>query len=298
MKTSALIMAIFWLLGCDHSGPRSEPGLNVQDDFFPQARLIMTKDEVQIYTHLADGKARDEFIVDFWGKRDPQPASEENEFKEEFTKRVEFANRWFHEKGPAANGWDSERGRILLILGFPDQREQMPMLDNPRVKAAEIWIYNNYALRLEFLDYEGVGKFRLDHWPLELLDAIEQVKELGGVSGAEKNYFRFKATADASGLLIEIPVKYVMVEERGDGVHTAFTVTADVYCEYVKIEKLSLTHEFNESRAVFTKRKNIAIAVPYTYLKPGKYFLDVTVEEMVTRKRFREFAKFRQAKKN
>lgn len=298
MKIRASILAIAWLTGCVVSGPRGEPGADVQDDFFPQARLIMSKVEIQIYTHLADADARDEFIADFWEKRDPSPLTAENEFKEEFSKRVEFANRWFHERGPAASGWDSERGRILLMLGFPDQREQMPMLDNLRVKAAEIWLYNPYALRLEFLDYDGLGKFRLDHWPLELLDAIEQVKAMGGVRGAEKNYFRFKATADAFGLRIEIPVQYVMVEERGDGVHSAFTVTADVYREYLKIERLSLTREFNENRSVFTKMKNIVIAVPYSYPKPGKYFLDVTVEETVTRRRFREFAGFRRAKKN
>jgi GWxTD domain-containing protein len=297
MKTSALSLVIVWLLGCAVSVPRSEPGANVQDDFFTQAKLIMSKTEVEIYMHLADDKARDEFIADFWKKRDPSPGSEENEFKEEFYKRVESANRWFYEKGSAANGWNSERGRILLILGFPDQRDQMPMLNNPSIKAAEIWIYFNYALRLEFLDYEGVGELRLYNWPLELIDAIKQVKELGGVGG-KKNYFRFKVNTDTSGLLIEIPVKYVMVEERGDNIHTAFTGTVDVYCNYVKIERLTLTREFDESRAAFMERKSIAIAVPYAYPKPGKYFLDVIIEEMVTRQRFREFAKFKQAGRN
>jgi len=86
-----------------------------------------------------------------------------------------------------------------------------------------------------------------------------------------------------------------MVEERGNNIHTAFKVTADVYCDYVKIERLALTREFAENRGTFMARKTIAIDMPYTYLKPGKYFLDVIVEEMVTRKRFREFAKFKQA---
>jgi GWxTD domain-containing protein len=292
MKTIAWSLAAVCFLACAACGPRTEPNANIQDDFFAQAKLIMSKVELEIYTHLADARARDEFIAAFWKKRDPSPASEENEFEQEFNNRVAFANLWFHEKGPAANGWDSDRGRILLILGFPDQRDQMPMLDNPAVHAAEIWTYHNYALRLEFLDYEGVGKFRLASWPLELLDAIEQVKELGG---GKKNYFRFKVDADASGLRIEIPVKYATVEERGDNIHAAFAVTVDIYCDYVKIEKLELTREFAESRGAFTARKNITIAVPYTYRKPGKYFLDVIVEEIVTSKRFREFAKFRQS---
>lgn len=293
MKTIALSLAIVWLLGCATSGPRTEPdATSIQDDFFGQAKLIMSRVEIEIYMHLADARARDEFIADFWKKRDPSPATGENEFKEEFSKRVEFANRWFHERGSAANGWDSERGRILLMLGFPDQRDQMPMLNNPSIHAAEIWIYYNYALRLAFLDHDGLGKFRLNYWPRELVDAIEQIKDLGG---GDNKYFRFKVNADASGLLIEIPVKYVMVEERGNNIHTAFKVTADVYCDYVKIERLALTREFAESRDTFMARKTIAIAVPYTYLKPGKYSLDVIVEEMITRKRFREFTTFKQA---
>jgi GWxTD domain-containing protein len=145
MKTGAWILAMVCFLGCSPSIPRSEPGENVQDDFYAQAKLIMSKFEIEIFEHLADAQARDEFIADFWNKRDPTPASEANEFKEEFSRRVEFANRWFHEKGPAASGWDSERGRILLMLGFPDQREQMPMLNNPAVHAAEIWIYRDFA---------------------------------------------------------------------------------------------------------------------------------------------------------
>jgi GWxTD domain-containing protein len=293
VKTIALGLATVWLLGCTVSGPQSEPDANVKDDFFPQAKLIMSRIESEIYMHLADAKARDEFIADFWKKRDPSLATEENEFKLEFYNRVAYANRWFNEQGPAANGWNSERGRILLVLGLPDRRDRMPMLNNPAVKAAEIWLYYDYALRLEFLDHDGLGKFRLDDWPLELLDAIEQVKDLGG--GGKKNYFRFKVNAEASGLLIEIPVKYVMAEEHGDNIHTAFKVTVDVYCDYVKIERLALTREFEESRGTFMARKTVAIAVPYTYPKPGKYFLDVIVEELATRKRFREFAKFRQA---
>jgi len=292
MKMKSWGLAIVWLLACAASAPPS-----AQDDFFDKAKLIMSKTEIEIYSHLADDQAREEFIADFWEKRDPAPGSGRNEFEAEFYKRVDFANRWFHERGTAANGWDSDRGRVLLMLGFPDQRDQMPMLQNPRIKAAEIWIYHSFALRLEFLDYDGMGKFRLDSWPLELLDAIEQVRQLGGGDG-RKNLFRFKAAADASGLRIDIPLKYVMAEERGDKVRAAFTVTADVYGDFVKIERLTLTREFVESREEFTARKSILIAVPYAYPKPGKYFLDVIVEELATKRRSREFAKFKLAKKD
>ncbi|MCX6557221.1 MAG: GWxTD domain-containing protein [Candidatus Aminicenantes bacterium] len=290
MKTCARILAAVCLLGCAAVAQGNEAGPGPEENFFDQVGLIMTKVEIEIFKHLADDQARDEFIADFWKKRDPTPLSEENEFKEDFSKRVEFANRWFQERGQPGSGWDSERGHVLLMLGFPDQRDQLPMLDNPRAKAAEGWVYYNFALRLEFIDREGFGKFRLDPWPLELLDAIERVKELGNSAGKE-NYFRFKVACTPSGLLIEIPVKTVVVEERGDDVRSAFALAVDVFCDYVKLERLSLTREFVESRAAFTARKSFVIEVPYTFPKKGKYFLDVVVDELVTGQRFRESAR-------
>jgi GWxTD domain-containing protein len=297
MKTIALILATVCWLGGNAFVPFSEPAVKSEDDFIDQAKLIMSNVEIQIYTHLATAMDRDEFIADFWKKRDPSPATEENEFKEDFSKRVEFANRWFHEKGPAASGWNSERGNILLMLGFPDQRDQMPMLDNPRIKAAEIWIYNNFALRLVFIDSEGFGRFRLEYWPLELLDAITQVKSLSGSAG-KKNYFRFKVGSDASGLRIDVPVKYAIVEERGEDIRSAFTITVDIYCDYVKLERLTLTREFVETRAEFTARKSFVIAVPYSFPKAGKYFMDVVAEELVSGQRYRDFARFKRSGKS
>ena len=296
MKKYSLSLMIVCFLGCATARLHSDPGPGAKDDSLAQIQLIMSRIEMEIFAHLADDTAREEFIADFWKKRDPSPASQENEFKEDFAKRVEFANRWFHELGPTASGWDSERGRILLKLGFPDQREQMPMLDNPRLKAAEIWTYNNFALHLEFIDSEGFGRFRLERWPLELLDAIEQVKALGAAAG-KKNYFRFKVSRDASGLRLEMPLKYLVVEERGEEVRSAFAVTVDVYCDYIKVERLDLRREFIEPRAAFMARKSIVIAVPYAYPKAGKYFMDVIVEELVTTQRFRDVVRFKRSRK-
>jgi len=166
------------------------------------------------------------------------------------------------------------------------------MIENPRIKAAEVWIYSIYSLRLVFIDYEGFGRFRLDRWPLELLDAIDRVKDLG-IPAVKKDYFRFKARGGATGVRIEIPLRTVIMEERGDELRAAFTVMVDVYFGYVKLERLSLTREFIEDRAAFMARKNIAIDVPYSYPKAGKYFLDVIVEEKVTGQRYRDFVRFK-----
>lgn len=295
-QTAAWGLAIICMLGCAAAVPRRAPGMAVQDEAIAQMMLIMSRFELEVFMHLADEEARQAFIADFWKKRDPSPASAGNEFREDFDKRVQYANRWFHEKGPSGSGWNSERGNILLMLGFPDQREQMPMLDNPRIKAAEVWIYNNFALRLVFIDSEGFGRFRLERWPLELIDAIDQVKALGGAE-AKKDYFRFRVKAIASGLRIEIPVRFVVVEEQGENVRAAFAVTVDVYRDYVKQDGITLTREFIETRAEFTARKNIVLDVPYPVAGAGRYFMDVIVEEMVTAQRFRDVLRFRRSGK-
>ncbi len=101
----------------------------------------MTGEEIQIYKHLADRKAREEFIEEFWQKRDPLPDTPENEARVEFDRRIAYANRWFKENRAAGRGWDTPRGRILIQLGEPDNRYLNDMINDPGVKGFERWIY-------------------------------------------------------------------------------------------------------------------------------------------------------------
>ena len=59
-------------------------------------------------------------------KRDPDPYSQENEFRQEFYQRIEEANRFFRSEG--IPGWKTDRGRIYIFLGQPDK------IDNPFVR--------------------------------------------------------------------------------------------------------------------------------------------------------------------
>lgn len=260
------------------------------DDFFPAAHWLMSKPEREIYAHLADDAARAEFIRDFWEKRDPTPGTPENEFRDDFLRRAEFAERWFREPG-SAGGWESDRGRILLTLGFPDERQQLPMLDRPRARAAEVWTYAALMLRIEFIDRDGLGRFRLEQWPLELLDAVERTRQQGGPSAAGR--FRFRARRRDDGLLVEIPVKGVRVEESGPGVRAAFAVRVDVFRDYAKKERVELSREFVETRDALARRRAFAIVVPFSLAVPGDYWLDVTVIEESTGARWRDGLRLR-----
>ena len=103
-------------LGC--CGTRERVTLDPESkNFYDYTRLIMTKQEKEIFLLLPDKESRMEFIQDFWDKRDPDPQTEENEFQEEFYQRIEYVNKRFREGIP---GWKTDRGRIYIYLGPPD----------------------------------------------------------------------------------------------------------------------------------------------------------------------------------
>ena len=93
----------------------------VNDTFYDLARLFMLKQEKEIYKRLLDPSDKQEFIRDFWARRDLNPQTPENEFRIEIRKRIAFANTWFWRSKSSRNlGWDTDRGRIYLVLGPPD----------------------------------------------------------------------------------------------------------------------------------------------------------------------------------
>ena len=93
----------------------------------------------------------------FWKRRDPTPETERNELKDEFLRRVEYANTHF--SSPLVKGYKSDRGRVYIKLGPPDEREYHPFeLEYP---AYEIWYYYSLNLTLVFMDERGIGDYVL-----------------------------------------------------------------------------------------------------------------------------------------
>ena len=84
---------------------------------------IITDEERKAFKQLSNDEERDQFIEAFWQRRDPTPDSEENEFKEEHYRRIEYANEHFAAGIP---GWKSDRGRIYITYGPPDEIESHP----------------------------------------------------------------------------------------------------------------------------------------------------------------------------
>src|SRR5690349_23979448 len=84
---------------------------------------IITDEERAAFKQLSNDEERDNFIEAFWQRRDPTPDTEENEYKEEHYQRIAYANEHFAAGVP---GWRTDRGRMYIMYGKPDEIESHP----------------------------------------------------------------------------------------------------------------------------------------------------------------------------
>ncbi len=151
----------------------------VEMEFETSPYAAMTEDEVnQSLEHIAiiandmerrrinrledlEGKRR--FLMDFWEKRDENPATPINEFRDEFYRRLQYANDRYSSN--RREGWRTDRGRTVIRYGLPSTVE--PHLYDRDAAPHEIWEYNNIPgegqAMFVFADVNGFGEFELIH---------------------------------------------------------------------------------------------------------------------------------------
>ena len=125
-------------------------------------------EERAAFKRLSTDGERENFIEQFWLKRDPTPDTIENEFKEEHYRRIAYANDRFASQLP---GWKTDRGRIYITFGPPDELESHPsgvQGSNPY----EIWRYRwiegiGTNVQIEFVDTSMTGEYRMTTDPTE-----------------------------------------------------------------------------------------------------------------------------------
>jgi GWxTD domain-containing protein len=81
-------------------------------------RWIISDKERADFKQLSSDKQRDDFVIAFWERRNPTPAAQHNQFKEQHYQRLAYANTHFAESAP---GWKTDRGRIYILFGPPDK---------------------------------------------------------------------------------------------------------------------------------------------------------------------------------
>lgn len=146
-----------------HINPLIEYYKNVPQEIineeFESATYVATKEEKRIFKTL-DLEGKRKFIAEFWLKRDNTPQTTRNEFREEYLARVRFANKHY---GGFKKGWKTDRGRIILKYGRPDEIERNPSRIESR--GYEIWQYFKHegGVIFIFVDKGGLQDYELVH---------------------------------------------------------------------------------------------------------------------------------------
>lgn len=152
---------------------------------------IITPEERQAFLQLQNEDERQQFIEEFWQRRNPNPGSTYNSYKEEYYRRFAYANQHFAAGEP---GWKTDRGRIYITWGPPDVQNDHDAggpYDRPfelgggstSTYPFEDWTYNYLPgigenVQLEFVDKCWCGDFELTTDPCEK-DALLHVPGAG-----------------------------------------------------------------------------------------------------------------------
>ncbi|RMG66693.1 MAG: GWxTD domain-containing protein [Calditrichaeota bacterium] len=129
-----------------------------------QLRYIAREDSIRYFRNKSF-EEKQAFFQRFWKRMDPNPETEKNELMDEYYRRVNYANRYFTSPGEA--GWKSDRGRIFIKFGQPDDVERHPFEINSQ--PFEIWRYYSLRKTFLFIDRTGFGDYYLhpDYWNQE-----------------------------------------------------------------------------------------------------------------------------------
>ncbi|MBN8730243.1 MAG: GWxTD domain-containing protein [Acidobacteria bacterium] len=181
---------------------------------------IITDEERQAFRRLATDEEREQFIEQFWLRRDPTPDSAENEFKEEHYRRIAYANERFASGIP---GWKTDRGRIYIAYGPADEVESHPSggtYERPIEEGGgttstfpfEKWRYRwietiGTDVMIEFVDPTMTGEYRMTMDPSEK-DALLYVPNAGltlyeqmGMSSKTDRFSRTDGTRLGTGTM-------------------------------------------------------------------------------------------------
>jgi GWxTD domain-containing protein len=141
-------------------------------------RWIITDQELKAFKSLSNDEERDNFIEQFWQRRNPDPDSPENEYREEYYRRIAYANEHFAAGKP---GWMTDRGHMYIAYGKPDNIESHAgggQYDQPTQQGGgeittypfEIWNYHYIPgigenIDIEFVDQCMCGEYRMSMDP-------------------------------------------------------------------------------------------------------------------------------------
>ncbi len=175
---------------------------------------IITKEERNAFLEMKGDEERDKFIERFWEIRNPTPGAPTNPYKEEHYRRLEYANQYFG-KESGTDGWRTDRGRVYITLGPPQQKALY--LGYQKLRPMEIWFYSFSHPALPpffyvlFYQRDNIADFRLYSpymdGPQKLVTTTTESNRLGSLKVIEQQAGREVARVSLS-LVPDEPVDW------------------------------------------------------------------------------------------
>jgi len=266
--------------------------------FLSSVRYIITKNEKKDFLNLPPSE-RPAFIEEFWKRRDPKPETEFNEYREMYYRRIEEANSIFRDG--LGEGWLQDRGRIYILLGPPDSRQQYPrgysMYDLP----TEVWMYGFYPI--VFVDQDWNGNFELVKGGAYNLAQIMKTQ-----MSWKPRFSRDKVVFDTSGdiellkegnrqrILLKIPYRNIWMKAEGENLET--TIRAEI--RITDAETQEKAWEFKKDYDISMKESELEKMYDEDYLidipvelQEGSYMIDIILENTTDAKKIAKTLKFR-----
>jgi GWxTD domain-containing protein len=158
---------------------------------------IISPEEKSVFKELKTDEEKEKFIEEFWNRRNSDPRGGDNAFKEEHYRRIVYANERFASGIP---GWKTDRGRIYIMYGKPDQIESHPS-------------GGSYQREI----YEGGGStstFPFERWRYRHIDAIGDDIEIEFVDPSMSGEYRIAMSPDEKDALMMVPGAGLTLNEQ------------------------------------------------------------------------------------
>jgi GWxTD domain-containing protein len=240
---------------------------------------IITPEEKAAFKQLSNDEERDQFIEQFWLRRDPTPDTPENEYKEEHYRRIAYANEHFAAGIP---GWKTDRGRIYIMWGPADQIESHPTggtYDRPQEEGGgttttypyEDWRYRylegvGQNVELEFVDPCSCGDY---HLTTDVNEKDALLHTPGGATMQEQMGLGNRADRMDPFAANASPVQGLQNSKEFDKLEMMAKVQAPPQVKFKDLEEV-VSHKINvnlmpfEVRTDFVKVTGDTVLVPVT----------------------------------
>jgi len=220
---------------------------------------IISPLEKEVFMKLSSDRERDLYIDAFWKQRDPTPGTPENEFKTEHYKRITHANRYLGREAAKA-GWMTDRGRIYIILGEPNDVQRFQ--GKQGVYDCEIWFYQGKVdvglppgFNLLFFQDGGIGEYKLYSPTQDGAMAL-----MNTYTGSQTDYTEaYQALSEIDPTLAEVSLTLIPGDQAG--MYGRPSLVSDVMLQKIEVSPQKLIEDKYAQK--FLEYKDI-VEVEYT----------------------------------